>query len=346
MKNTQEFSPELKKELIIKICSESCTPQDEKIISEISLQDIVFAKQIEELKKAQQICDDIDFIESIDLDSEYANVKKRVKIKRERSILVAIQRYAAMLAIPLLITTFILCYIQFFTGGEKDNRLVEVIVPHGAILNYELPDKSVVCLNSGSKLSYPIKFEKAKREVYIDGEGFFTVTADKKNPFYVHTEYGISTYVYGTQFNVNAYKTDNYVETTLIEGKLDLVDVNYKTQAILNPGQAISYNPESRELDIKQADIEEKVGWRSGELIFRDTPFSELIRKLERRFNVVLDVIGDVSDDITIRATFDVETLEQILDYLSLSVNMSWRYAKVDHSKPKTIKHIEIQVYK
>lgn len=341
METENRSSSDLKLELIQKISTDSCSKADEKLIEELLLTDAEFEQNVARIRQAKAIYEDIEFIDSLDLDSEYKVVEHKIHKKNRTRFVHLFQRYAALLALPLLISTFILCYVQFF-HKKGDARMVEVYVPHGAILSYELPDKSTVFLNSGSRLTYPNHFDDSKREVHLDGEGFFTVSADKEHPFYVHTPYGVSTYVYGTQFDVNAYKTDNYVETTLIEGKLNIIDAQNQTKAKLKPGDAVSYDGLTSRFSHKQVDVEEKLAWKSGKLIFRDTPLTELIRRLERRFNVEIRVNGTVSDDTTIRATFDVEPIEQILDYLALSVNLKWKYAEANNNQPRTIKKIDI----
>ena len=341
MKNNTNASADEKSELVNKICAGTCSAADLLLIESLKRQDAEFALHVANLEKAFKLVDDIDFIESIDTESEYQVVHEKIKETKRRNWVGNIQKFAAVLALPLLMTTFLLTYWQFF-GKKEEVHMVEVFVPHGAILSYELPDKSVVCLNSGSRLTYPTHFTDKKREISLDGEGYFTVTADRENPFYVHTTYGVSTYVYGTQFNVNAYKNDGYVETTLVEGKLDLLDSASNLQAKVLPGESVRYSGLTRTMETKLVDVEDKLGWQSGQLVFRNTPFLELIKRLERRFNAQINVIGQVDEKSAIRATFKVESLEQILDYLSLTVNMTWE--AVDN--PNTInKEINIKLY-
>lgn len=339
--NEQQTSKQ-KHLLIERLCSQELSADDKELLELLMEQDKDFAQHVAAVKKAQQIYSDIELIESIDVDKAYTTLERDLRSKRRTRFFIKVQRYAALIALPLLITTFILLYLQFVYTGDSNDRLIEVYVPHGAILSYQLPDQSTVYLNSGSTLRYPRVFDSEKREVYLDGEAFFTVEADKEHPFFVHTEYGISTYVYGTEFNVNAYKKDQYIETMLLKGQLDIVDDANRTRAKLIPGDAISYDEKDRVITKSRVDVEEKLAWKSGKLIFRDTPIAELIRRLERRFNVKINLYGEVPNSLKIRATFDVEPLEQILDYLALSVDLTWKYSEIDHHKPRSIKNIDI----
>ena len=327
MKNTEEYNSQLKKSLIEKISLDTCTEQDFMQIDKLCKIDTTFSDNVAEVRRSKQLYDDIEFLDTLNLEKEYKEVEIKIRRKRKLYISNKLQRVAAVLAIPLLISTFILCYVQFLSS-EDNTRLVEVVVPYGAILNYELPDRSKVCLNSGSKLTYPTKFNDKRREVTLDGEGYFTVSADKEHPFYVHTAFKTSCYVYGTQFNVNAYKEDNLFETILVEGHLNVFDINTSKYTVLMPGQALTYDPIQKTNCLRSVDLEEKMGWTSGQLIFRDTPLTELIKRLERRYNVDIIVDGTIDEAITIHGKFLNETLEEVLDYLVLSLNISWAYLK------------------
>lgn len=347
MEDNSASKYKLKQQLIQKMCNKSCSETDYNMISLLKKEDAEFAKNIEQLERVIKINRDIEFIESIDTDKEYlkviSNKSTRPTQTIVRSLIPKIQRYAAILAIPLLLTSFIMGYMLFMKNSSQATLMAEVIVPSGSIINYELPDKSIVALNSGTTLRYPVKFNSKRREVYIDGEAYFKVTADVEHPFYVHTPYEISSYVYGTQFIVNAYQEDDYVETTLIEGKLNIIDKDENIKALMFPGQGISYDNKTSKIVRKQVDIEEKLAWKSGKLIFRDTPFPELIRRLEHRFNVKLNVIGKVPRDLTLRATFDVHSIEQVLDYMSTYLKCQWQYADINTSIQNYKKEINIK---
>src|SRR5699024_8332285 len=114
------------------------------------------------------------------------------------------------------------------SGVGTEEKYAEIAAT-GAVIRYELPDHSVVWLNSGSTLRYPTVFKKENRNVMLKGEAYFEVQADKERPFYVNTPAGLSVYVYGTKFNVNAYEDDNSIETVLEKGKVNVVSPDGKT---------------------------------------------------------------------------------------------------------------------
>lgn len=174
------------------------------------------------LRKAQALGDDIKEMESIDVLGAYYQAQAKIKTNRRKNMYNQLMRYAAFLTIPLFLSSLVLGYL-YFSGTETDEKYAEVVTATGSVIRYELPDHSVVWLNAGSTLRYPTTFKKDNRLVELKGEAYFEVQADKDRPFYVNTPNGLSVYVYGTKFNVAAYEDDNYIETVLEKGKVNVI---------------------------------------------------------------------------------------------------------------------------
>ncbi|MEN6455663.1 MAG: FecR family protein, partial [Prolixibacteraceae bacterium] len=134
------------------------------------------------------------------------------------------------------------------TAGYKELHHTVVSVPNGSKTEIQLPDGSVVKLNSGSTLTYPSAFESDNRIVELEGEGFFTVHKDPARPFYVNTT-NISFKVLGTVFNVKSYPDENSIETTLLSGSVEIYgktgtgrnSLDEKSAAMLNPNERAIY---------------------------------------------------------------------------------------------------------
>lgn len=85
---------------------------------------------------------------------------------------------------------------------EHKSELNTIYVPYGKRSTLILADGSKVYLNSGSSLVYPVVFAKDKREVYLDGEGYFEVSKEARRKFIVQTSCK-AIEVLGTKFNVS-----------------------------------------------------------------------------------------------------------------------------------------------
>ena len=97
----------------------------------------------------------------------------------------------------------------------------EVVAPLGSQTQVLLPDQSVVVLNAGSKIRYYSNFGVKNREIWLQGEGYFTVAKNREKSFIVRAG-SLVIKALGTQFNVKAYPTENTIETALVEGKVKI----------------------------------------------------------------------------------------------------------------------------
>lgn len=294
------------------------------------------------LRKAQALGDDIKEMESIDVLGAYCQAQTRIKANRKKSLYNQLMRYAAFLTLPLLLSSLILGYL-YFGGVEAEEKYAEIIAARGSVIRYELPDHSVVWLNSGSTLRYPTVFKKENRMVELKGEAYFEVEADKKRPFYVNTPEGLSVYVYGTKFNVTAYDDDDYVETVLEKGKVNVI-TPCKETIVLTPGEQLHYDRQTQKSIKNKVDVYGKVAWKDGKLIFRNASLEEIFKRLERHFNVDIKLNNEFGKEYKYRATFRNETLSQILDYLAKSATLKWKIQEPEQQSDGTLTKTKIIV--
>lgn len=139
---------------------------------------------------------------------------KQKKVNRYQVLFRGMQRAAAILFIPLMVSWSIL----YWDKDKEEIHMMEVRTNPGMTTSVELPDGTEVVLNSSSSLRYPSRFADDKREVKLVGEAFFSVAKDEKK-FIVGTLNNSKIVVHGTEFNVEAYKGSRTVQTTLVSGK-------------------------------------------------------------------------------------------------------------------------------
>ncbi|MDO3695156.1 FecR domain-containing protein [Wenyingzhuangia sp. chi5] len=161
-------------------------------------------------------------------------------------------------------------------------------VPHGKTFKVVLSDGTTVFLNAGSSLRYPEYFDvEGAREVYLKGEAFFNVTKDEAHPFIVKTQDAL-VQVLGTQFNLSAYDDDETVHCELLEGKVLFSNLS-KTSVALTSGEQALVNKGSSDVQKSTVAVSEYTSWMRGELIFSETPFPQIVKKIERSFNVKIN---------------------------------------------------------
>lgn len=166
------------------------------------------------------------------------------------------------------------------------HTMTSIEVPAGSRMDVTLPDGTQVKLNSGTTLTYPMKFSDRKRNVELRGEALFNVTHNPDQPFVVST-YASDIEVLGTKFNVNAYPEKNSFHVALIEGK---VKVNSKSGqvAYLYPGETVTLS--DNVLAKNAVSQEGELLWTNGKLNIAGLGFSDIISEIERSFGVQIVV--------------------------------------------------------
>lgn len=156
----------------------------------------------------------------------------------------------------------------------------ELIIPNGAENSIRLSDGTVVVLNAGSRLIYPVKFTKKNRVVTLEGEGYFQVKHNPGRPFIVQTKQGNIT-VLGTTFNVNTYNNQCY--TTLVNGRVNFTGTN-REEFQLNPGEQTIATASG--VTKRTVDVTEYTGWASGEYTFNNRRLDDIMQIIKRWYNV------------------------------------------------------------
>ncbi|MGA9639463.1 FecR family protein [Flavobacterium sp.] len=216
-----------------------------------------------------------------------------------------------------------------FRGIKYVDKLIynTLTVPYGKKFEVTLSDGTLVHLNSGSTFRFPIKFLNGhKRQVHIIGEGFFEVTKDKKHPFVVETSQ-MNVTVLGTKFNVSAYPEDAFISTVLEEGSVSISAINdiHKEVLRLVPGDQVNWGVKANAVNRKQVDTDIYTSWIDGRIVFKNQKFENIIKKLERHYNVKINNNYQALNKELFTATFDVETIEEVLNSFAESKTFKFK---------------------
>ncbi|MBS7254200.1 FecR family protein [Flavobacterium branchiicola] len=208
-----------------------------------------------------------------------------------------------------------------YFGKVQDEEVIynTLTVPYGKRFKLQLSDGTAVSLNSGTTLRYPEQFGiNGNRNVYLTGEAFFEVAKDKMHPFIVHANQ-TDIEVLGTKFNVSAYPENPTVNSTLIEGSVQMSEAAKPENAILlQPNQMATWQNNTKKIVIKEVDPAFYAAWTKGELAFKDTPFSTIAKIIQRTYDV--EIINENSDlarqNFTGTIKISESSVENILDLL------------------------------
>ncbi|HBG57966.1 FecR family protein [Proteiniphilum sp. UBA1028] len=177
---------------------------------------------------------------------------------------------------------------EITTDRSSINRLV---VPHGKRSKVLLPDGTQIWLNAGSTLIFPSYFEKKSREVKLLGEMYANVAHDPERPFLVKTAY-LDVKVHGTGFNLSAYQ-DVSPWIVLVEGSVEIKSDKGKEMKLV-PNERVVRN-ENGSLERSRVNVSSYVSWKDGYLTYHETPISEVLRQIERYYNLSFNLDDHVS---------------------------------------------------
>jgi len=209
-----------------------------------------------------------------------------------------------------------------YSSDSEVEKLVynTLTIPHGKTFKLKLSDGTIVHMNAGSSTRYPIKFIKgSNRKIFITGEAYLDVTKDPSHPFIVNSNY-LNIRVLGTKFNINSYPEDDVTEIVLVEGSVSLYDeskiYDIKSSALLKPKHKAIFTRKNKDIQIHPVNTNIYTSWRNGELVFRDMTFNNILKKMERHYNITIINNNSNLSKTIFNASFGIVPIEKVLQEL------------------------------
>lgn len=331
-----EKNIDIVEELLPRYCEGNVSAEEREKVEKWIRQSEEHYKIARQIQLIYLASDTISVMDRVNTDNALSKVDNRIFRSQLKALFIWGQRVAAILFIPLLVAYL----LQVLIPEKQDIRMLEVRTNPGMTTSLTLPDGTKVNLNSESSLVYPESFEGEFRSVRLEGEAFFEVVKNPEKRFVVTTPHNASVEVWGTSFNMEAFRWDSIVSTTLISGKVAFISKS--GQVDIKPGEKLVYNIQTNRSDIYQTSGEDEISWKDGMIIFKKTPFEEALRMLTKRFNVDFVVSNNkyVKDFFT--GSFTNHRLEQILDIFNASSGIKWRYIP---SENKLDRKSKVEIY-
>lgn len=217
---------------------------------------------------------------------------KEKEIKKKKISLYA--RYSSLRTEVLKIASVVLITLSFnfvyqYTRNQQDAVAMQTIyVPAGQRINMTLPDGTNVWLNARTKIQYPAVFAKDKRQVILDGEAYFDVTKNKRQPFIVETN-KCNLEVLGTKFNVDAYADREDFEATLMEGSVRVLSVTDPNEKLTLAPDSKAYLKEGK-LMVAHVDDYNPYRWKEGLICFKNESFASIMKEFEKYYGVNIQI--------------------------------------------------------
>lgn len=169
-------------------------------------------------------------------------------------------------------------------SGQRETGYNTITTPRGGIYQVNLPDGTRVWLNAASSIKFPTTFAHLnQRKVELQGEAYFEVSRNKKQPFIVQSGKQ-QVEVLGTHFNINSYEDESEVKTTLLEGS---VKVSAGNVILLKPGQQSTVGAsQGGRVKVSPANIEQAMAWKNGFFHFEKENLHSVLRQLARWYDI------------------------------------------------------------
>lgn len=207
----------------------------------------------------------------------------------------------------------------------KELQYNELIVPRGTFFHLVLSDGTKVWLNADSRIKYPVAFGEDKRQVELQGEGYFEVAKEEGRPFIVSTD-RMDVRVLGTTFDVNTYEDQGKVFVVLKEGLVEVLAEGNESR-IITPGQMalLDVFDLGAGIQVEKCDVDVYTAWKQGSYSFRNMPLREMLKQVSRYYDVTIVYedgfeeeyyTGDISRDIS---------LESLLSVIENSTSVSFK---------------------
>ena len=248
-------------------------------------------------------------------------IRKNIRIKKLKRICF---RVAAVL-IPVVLIVGLYMQLNSKVDLFGTSEYEEVVVDKGERIQIMFQDGTKVYINSDSKLRYPKKFALNTREVFLEGEAYFVVAKNKNRPFIVNLS-GPAIHVLGTSFNVQDYPEKKDIVVCLDEGNINLTLPTEKKYPV-KPGERLVYNKDNQQCTIsKMNDMRRLSMWKQNVIVFKDTPLSEVIKILNRWYNVEFKVEDENVLKYVYTLTSDNTLLEKVLMDLEKIAPVKFEY--------------------
>ena len=301
-------------------------------------------KELDHLEIIWGLTDRLNQMEKIDKQKARRKIDSRTTpFKNQWNVFLhSFQKVAAILIFPVLLLSAYLFFQNRIEGATEQ----EFVAAYGTRSALTLPDGSIVWLNSGSKLKYSQDFNQDDRKVYLTGEAFFDIATNKSKPFDVVTGQ-FTVRAMGTEFNVFSYNNHEF-ETSLEEGITHVFQSGSKGHdeplLKMKPGQRAVFDEDRGNLTVADVDVSQFSTWREGKLTFKNTPMSEVFMKLERWFNVDIEIKDAELLKYRYTAIFENETIQQALEMLSFSSPIEYKMVPGEKQRDNALTKSKVEI--
>src|SRR2546426_3798011 len=195
----------------------------------------------------------------------------------------------------------------------------EYATPRGRRAVLRLLDGTEITLNADSKLRAPVTFAARQRDVYLEGEAYFSVVHDAARPFVVHTAGGAIQDI-GTRFGVHAYDGAERERVAVVEGAVALAGTP------LRAGQVATLSRTGTIRVLRNARLADELAWTRGRLVFTNVPLEEVAERLGRWYDLDVRVADPALARPPVTGSYGDEPVAQVLTLITAAVGARYEW--------------------
>lgn len=270
---------------------------------------------------------------TVDIDSGFEVVWRKIK-RAPRSgkniILRQFVRYAAIVLVVLAVGGTAGYIVSRNAIPDMQHGIEKFSSPKGSVSVVELTDGTRIWLNSETALLYRLDHKARQRYAELTGEAYFEVKHSDDFPFLVKAG-ELTIQDLGTTFNIKAYPADHYIETSLVEGRVDILGQNGKPMLRLDPGKSGMYFPETQKMEVRSISMNVLSAWRDGKFVIRDQRLEDIFKELSRWYDIEFRFEDQALRNY--RFTGNIKkstTAHHVLEMLKMSANFDYRVVESD----------------
>ncbi len=341
---------------LVRYLANECNAQEKRSIEKWIASDARIKKELTNLKKIWD--SSFEKKEEWDTDSAWERFKKydarfsgltnyqytKKKYKRLRNApagrslstprMVNFYKWATVISI---ITVSIFISATFFKPNQNTSvpvkPVMQVVTAHkGERVHLVLADGTKILLNGDSKLKIPQHFSDSTREVYLKGEAYFEVAHQPGKPFLVHAGHTVTRDL-STRFVVRSYPESGRTRVIVSEGKVAMheagianVDhVNQRPAAIISADHIGIMKKDGSIQVTRVRNLMYWMGWTEGKLVFNNTSLHQVIKKLDRWYDLNITLKDSTITNRRLTATFfESQPMHEVLDAVVLSLDLKY----------------------
>lgn len=326
-----------KNDIVFKLIHNELPEEEKKTVFERMESDAELRELFYESKNLAVKTGFISMLSPQQKERDYKTIWKHINQKGRRISLGFFYRYAAVILLTLCIGTvggYLVKSSQQLT--QTDSHTYAFSSGDKGIADVVLPDGSQLKLNSKTRITYQYNSQTQERLLTLNGEAFFDVVHNESSPFIIDFK-GLRIVDVGTQFNVKAYPFQDNIETTLIEGAIELVEEDGET-ALMQPGQIAQFNLLSKDLRIEEYETNGDIAWLKSRFEFKNESLESILNELGHWYNADITWENDSARQIMLHFNIarDME-IKSVMEMIQLNTGINYEIKSALAERKKII---------